>query len=147
MFGSCIGVGWERPLHVVTYPFSLKTTRKHYQEMQPAPWRNTSVVPLYGEVMKRTLLDISNACLGLRDVLSVFFFPVENHCATVCTDCDFCFFLFLCFPFPPFLSLSPLSLSQSSSAAISPQLTKLHQLAMQQSPFPIAPSNQGFTGM
>ncbi|KAG7281785.1 hypothetical protein CRUP_037066 [Coryphaenoides rupestris] len=36
---------------------------------------------------------------------------------------------------------------QSSSAAISPQLTKLHQLAMQQSPFPIAPSNQGFTGM
>uniref|UniRef100_A0A8C5FQA0 Poly(rC) binding protein 2 n=1 Tax=Gadus morhua TaxID=8049 RepID=A0A8C5FQA0_GADMO len=35
----------------------------------------------------------------------------------------------------------------SSSAAISPQLTKLHQLAMQQSPFPIAPSNQGFTGM
>uniref|UniRef100_A0A671Y7S5 Poly(rC) binding protein 2 n=1 Tax=Sparus aurata TaxID=8175 RepID=A0A671Y7S5_SPAAU len=26
------------------------------------------------------------------------------------------------------------------------QLTKLHQLAMQQSPFPIAPSNQGFTG-
>lgn len=74
MFGSCIGVGWERPLHVVTYPFSLKTTRKHYQEMQPAPWRNTSVVPLYGEVMKRTLLDISNACLGLRDVLSGFFF-------------------------------------------------------------------------
>uniref|UniRef100_A0A3B4V4M5 Poly(rC) binding protein 2 n=1 Tax=Seriola dumerili TaxID=41447 RepID=A0A3B4V4M5_SERDU len=35
----------------------------------------------------------------------------------------------------------------SSSAAISPQLTKLHQLAMQQSPFPIAPSNQGFTGI
>lgn len=57
-----------------------------------------------------------------------------------------CFPLFLCFPFPPLLSLSPLSLSQSSSAAISPQLTKLHQLAMQQSPFPIAPSNQGFTG-
>ncbi|XP_064160463.1 poly(rC)-binding protein 2-like isoform X4 [Anguilla rostrata] len=27
------------------------------------------------------------------------------------------------------------------------QLTKLHQLAMQQSPFPLAPSNQGFTGM
>uniref|UniRef100_A0A3B3UMI1 Poly(rC) binding protein 2 n=1 Tax=Poecilia latipinna TaxID=48699 RepID=A0A3B3UMI1_9TELE len=27
------------------------------------------------------------------------------------------------------------------------QLTKLHQLAMQQSPFPIAPGNQGFTGM
>lgn len=58
-----------------------------------------------------------------------------------------CFSLFLCFPFPPFLSLPSLSLSQSSSAAISPQLTKLHQLAMQQSPFPIAPSNQGFTGM
>ncbi|KAM8867123.1 poly(rC)-binding protein 2-like isoform 2-T2 [Synchiropus picturatus] len=35
----------------------------------------------------------------------------------------------------------------SSSAAISSQLTKLHQLAMQQSPFPIAPNNQGFTGM
>ncbi|XP_014903227.1 poly(rC)-binding protein 2 isoform X1 [Poecilia latipinna] len=35
----------------------------------------------------------------------------------------------------------------SSSAAISPQLTKLHQLAMQQSPFPIAPGNQGFTGI
>uniref|UniRef100_A0A3B5QNI1 Poly(rC) binding protein 2 n=1 Tax=Xiphophorus maculatus TaxID=8083 RepID=A0A3B5QNI1_XIPMA len=27
------------------------------------------------------------------------------------------------------------------------QLTKLHQLAMQQSPFPIAPGNQGFTGI
>nr|XP_015199617.1 PREDICTED: poly(rC)-binding protein 2 isoform X4 [Lepisosteus oculatus] len=27
------------------------------------------------------------------------------------------------------------------------QLTKLHQLAMQQSPFPLAPSNTGFTGM
>ncbi|KAG9339679.1 hypothetical protein JZ751_023325 [Albula glossodonta] len=27
------------------------------------------------------------------------------------------------------------------------QLTKLHQLAMQQSPFPLAPSSQGFTGM
>ncbi|XP_077384719.1 poly(rC)-binding protein 2-like isoform X1 [Festucalex cinctus] len=35
----------------------------------------------------------------------------------------------------------------SSSAAISPQLTKLHQLAMQPSPFPIAHSNQGFTGI
>ncbi|XP_041743321.1 poly(rC)-binding protein 2 isoform X2 [Coregonus clupeaformis] len=32
----------------------------------------------------------------------------------------------------------------SSSASISPQLTKLHQLAMQQSPFPMAPNNQGF---
>lgn len=29
---------------------------------------------------------------------------------------------------------------------LSPQLTKLHQLAMQQSPFPLAPSSQGFTG-
>uniref|UniRef100_A0A9J7YLP4 Poly(rC) binding protein 2 n=1 Tax=Cyprinus carpio carpio TaxID=630221 RepID=A0A9J7YLP4_CYPCA len=28
---------------------------------------------------------------------------------------------------------------------LSPQLTKLHQLAMQQSPFPLAPSSQGFT--
>ncbi|XP_061640287.1 poly(rC)-binding protein 2-like isoform X4 [Phyllopteryx taeniolatus] len=37
--------------------------------------------------------------------------------------------------------------ASSSSAAISPQLTKLHQLAMQQSPFPIAHSNQGFTGI
>lgn len=35
----------------------------------------------------------------------------------------------------------------SSSAAISPQLTKLHQLAMQQSPFPIATSNTGYTGI
>ncbi|XP_061893915.1 poly(rC)-binding protein 2-like isoform X1 [Entelurus aequoreus] len=35
----------------------------------------------------------------------------------------------------------------SSSAAISPQLTKLHQLAMQQSHFPIAHGNQGFTGI
>ncbi|KAK7915566.1 hypothetical protein WMY93_011327 [Mugilogobius chulae] len=35
----------------------------------------------------------------------------------------------------------------SSSAAISPQLTKLHQLAMQQSPFPIATSTTGFTGI
>uniref|UniRef100_A0A4W5RXH1 Poly(rC) binding protein 2 n=1 Tax=Hucho hucho TaxID=62062 RepID=A0A4W5RXH1_9TELE len=33
-----------------------------------------------------------------------------------------------------------------SSSSISPQLTKLHQLAMQQSPFPMAPSNQGFQG-
>uniref|UniRef100_A0A8C7QWH1 K Homology domain-containing protein n=1 Tax=Oncorhynchus mykiss TaxID=8022 RepID=A0A8C7QWH1_ONCMY len=38
--------------------------------------------------------------------------------------------------------LAPISLSSS----ISPQLTKLHQLAMQQSPFPMAPSNQGFQG-
>ncbi|CAI5686678.1 unnamed protein product [Oreochromis niloticus] len=60
------------------FVLTLKTTRKLYQEMQPALWRNTYA---------------------------------------------------------------------SSSAAISPQLTKLHQLAMQQSPFPIAPSNQGFTGM
>ncbi len=29
---------------------------------------------------------------------------------------------------------------------LSPQLTKLHQLAMQQSPFPLAPSSQGFSG-
>ncbi|XP_024260149.1 poly(rC)-binding protein 2 isoform X1 [Oncorhynchus tshawytscha] len=32
----------------------------------------------------------------------------------------------------------------SSSASISPQLTKLHQLAMQQSPFPMGPNNTGF---
>uniref|UniRef100_A0A8C5BJ99 Poly(rC) binding protein 2 n=1 Tax=Gadus morhua TaxID=8049 RepID=A0A8C5BJ99_GADMO len=52
-------------------------------------------------------------------------------------------------PYRPKPSGSPVIFSggQSSSAAISPQLTKLHQLAMQQSPFPIAPSNQGFTGM
>lgn len=37
-------------------------------------------------------------------------------------------FLLLCMPFPLF------------------QLTKLHQLAMQQSPFQIAHSNQGFQG-
>ncbi|XP_064814560.1 poly(rC)-binding protein 2-like [Oncorhynchus masou masou] len=34
----------------------------------------------------------------------------------------------------------------SSSASISPQLTKLHQLAMQQSPFPMGPNNTGFQG-
>uniref|UniRef100_A0A4W5JCC3 Poly(rC) binding protein 2 n=1 Tax=Hucho hucho TaxID=62062 RepID=A0A4W5JCC3_9TELE len=34
----------------------------------------------------------------------------------------------------------------SSSASISPQLTKLHQLAMQQSPFPMGPNNPGFQG-
>uniref|UniRef100_A0A8C8A115 Poly(rC) binding protein 2 n=1 Tax=Oryzias sinensis TaxID=183150 RepID=A0A8C8A115_9TELE len=35
---------------------------------------------------------------------------------------------------------------QGQHAIPQPDLTKLHQLAMQQSPFPIAPSNQGFTG-
>ncbi|KAM6981216.1 poly(rC)-binding protein 2 isoform 4-T4 [Aplochiton taeniatus] len=52
-------------------------------------------------------------------------------------------------PYRPKPSGSPVIFAggQSSSAAISPQLTKLHQLAMQQSPFPIAPTNQGFTGM
>uniref|UniRef100_A0A3Q4GNH6 Poly(rC) binding protein 2 n=1 Tax=Neolamprologus brichardi TaxID=32507 RepID=A0A3Q4GNH6_NEOBR len=54
-------------------------------------------------------------------------------------------------PYRPKPSGSPVIFAggqvHSSSAAISPQLTKLHQLAMQQSPFPIAPSNQGFTGM
>ncbi|XP_043977125.1 poly(rC)-binding protein 2 isoform X6 [Gambusia affinis] len=50
-------------------------------------------------------------------------------------------------PYRPKPSGSPVIFAggQSSSAAISPQLTKLHQLAMQQSPFPIAPGNQGFT--
>ncbi|XP_029947138.1 poly(rC)-binding protein 2 isoform X5 [Salarias fasciatus] len=52
-------------------------------------------------------------------------------------------------PYRPKPSGSPVIFAggQSSSAAISPQLTKLHQLAMQQTPFPIAPSNQGFTGI
>ncbi|XP_037534714.1 poly(rC)-binding protein 2 isoform X1 [Nematolebias whitei] len=52
-------------------------------------------------------------------------------------------------PYRPKPSGSPVIFAggQSSSAAISPQLTKLHQLAMQQSPFPIAPGNQGFTGI
>ncbi|XP_030632120.1 poly(rC)-binding protein 2 isoform X3 [Chanos chanos] len=52
-------------------------------------------------------------------------------------------------PYRPKPSGSPVIFAggQSSSASISPQLTKLHQLAMQQSPFPLAPSNQGFTGM
>ncbi|KAF3690053.1 Poly(rC)-binding protein 2 Alpha-CP2 CTBP [Channa argus] len=52
-------------------------------------------------------------------------------------------------PYRPKPSGSPVIFAggQSSSAAISPQLTKLHQLAMQQSPFPITPSNQGFTGI
>lgn len=59
----------------------------------------------------------------------------------------FCFSLYCVSLFSPFLFLSPLSLSQSSSAAISPQLSKLHQLAMQQGPFPMATCNQGFTGM
>ncbi|XP_028261095.1 poly(rC)-binding protein 2 isoform X2 [Parambassis ranga] len=36
---------------------------------------------------------------------------------------------------------------QGQHAIPQPDLTKLHQLAMQQSPFPIAPSNQGFTGI
>ncbi|XP_035243391.1 poly(rC)-binding protein 2-like isoform X3 [Anguilla anguilla] len=36
---------------------------------------------------------------------------------------------------------------QGQHAIPQPDLTKLHQLAMQQSPFPLAPSNQGFTGM
>uniref|UniRef100_A0A3B4WFA2 Poly(rC) binding protein 2 n=1 Tax=Seriola lalandi dorsalis TaxID=1841481 RepID=A0A3B4WFA2_SERLL len=35
---------------------------------------------------------------------------------------------------------------ESGSHLFIHDLTKLHQLAMQQSPFPIAPSNQGFTG-
>uniref|UniRef100_A0A8C6T9X2 Poly(rC) binding protein 2 n=1 Tax=Neogobius melanostomus TaxID=47308 RepID=A0A8C6T9X2_9GOBI len=52
-------------------------------------------------------------------------------------------------PYRPKLSGSPVIFAggQSSSAAISPQLTKLHQLAMQQSPFPIATSNTGYTGI
>ncbi|XP_015258232.1 poly(rC)-binding protein 2 isoform X6 [Cyprinodon tularosa] len=52
-------------------------------------------------------------------------------------------------PYRPKPSGSPVIFAggQSSSAAISPQLTKLHQLAMQQSPFPIAPGNQGYTGI
>uniref|UniRef100_A0AAY4ETZ9 K Homology domain-containing protein n=1 Tax=Denticeps clupeoides TaxID=299321 RepID=A0AAY4ETZ9_9TELE len=36
---------------------------------------------------------------------------------------------------------------QGQHAIPQPDLTKLHQLAMQQNPFPLAPSNQGFTGM
>nr|XP_057910889.1 poly(rC)-binding protein 2 isoform X1 [Doryrhamphus excisus] len=36
---------------------------------------------------------------------------------------------------------------QGQHAIPQPDLTKLHQLAMQQSPFPIAHGNQGFTGM
>ncbi|KAM9799867.1 poly(rC)-binding protein 2 isoform X2 [Syngnathus typhle] len=36
---------------------------------------------------------------------------------------------------------------QGQHAIPQPDLTKLHQLAMQQSPFPIAHSNQGFTGI
>ncbi|XP_041748541.1 poly(rC)-binding protein 2 isoform X4 [Coregonus clupeaformis] len=35
---------------------------------------------------------------------------------------------------------------QGQHAIPQPDLTKLHQLAMQQSPFPMAPSNQGFQG-
>uniref|UniRef100_A0A8C1XTS6 Poly(rC)-binding protein 2-like n=1 Tax=Cyprinus carpio TaxID=7962 RepID=A0A8C1XTS6_CYPCA len=35
---------------------------------------------------------------------------------------------------------------QGQHAIPQPDLTKLHQLAMQQSPFPLAPSSQGFTG-
>ncbi|XP_041701825.1 poly(rC)-binding protein 2 isoform X1 [Coregonus clupeaformis] len=35
---------------------------------------------------------------------------------------------------------------QGQHAIPQPDLTKLHQLAMQQSPFPIAPNNQGFQG-
>nr|XP_015814609.2 poly(rC)-binding protein 2 isoform X3 [Nothobranchius furzeri] len=52
-------------------------------------------------------------------------------------------------PYRPKPSGSPVIFAggQSSSAAISPQLTKLHQLAMQQTPFPIAAGNQGFTGI
>lgn len=66
--------------------------------------------------------------------------PFGHVCVCVCSRCELsssCGFITVFGPAP---------LSQSSSAAVSPQLTKLHQLAMQQSPFPIAPSNQGFTG-
>ncbi|XP_055774091.1 poly(rC)-binding protein 2 isoform X2 [Salvelinus fontinalis] len=38
------------------------------------------------------------------------------------------------------------AIPQPDSSSISPQLTKLHQLAMQQSPFPMGPSNPGFQG-
>ncbi|XP_016121827.1 poly(rC)-binding protein 2-like, partial [Sinocyclocheilus grahami] len=34
---------------------------------------------------------------------------------------------------------------QGQHAIPQPDLTKLHQLAMQQSPFPLAPSSQGFS--
>uniref|UniRef100_A0A8C7UIW5 Poly(rC) binding protein 2 n=1 Tax=Oncorhynchus mykiss TaxID=8022 RepID=A0A8C7UIW5_ONCMY len=54
----------------------------------------------------------------------------------------------LCFCFPCALLSAILSLQayavQGQHAIPQPDLTKLHQLAMQQSPFPIAPNNQGF---
>uniref|UniRef100_A0A4W5M6I2 Poly(rC) binding protein 2 n=1 Tax=Hucho hucho TaxID=62062 RepID=A0A4W5M6I2_9TELE len=54
----------------------------------------------------------------------------------------------LCFCFPCALLSAVLSLQayavQGQHAIPQPDLTKLHQLAMQQSPFPIAPNNQGF---
>uniref|UniRef100_A0A4W5RQK3 Poly(rC) binding protein 2 n=1 Tax=Hucho hucho TaxID=62062 RepID=A0A4W5RQK3_9TELE len=50
-------------------------------------------------------------------------------------------------PYRPKPSGSPVIFAGGQSSSISPQLTKLHQLAMQQSPFPMAPSNQGFQGM
>uniref|UniRef100_A0A8C7UJP5 Poly(rC) binding protein 2 n=1 Tax=Oncorhynchus mykiss TaxID=8022 RepID=A0A8C7UJP5_ONCMY len=56
----------------------------------------------------------------------------------------------LCFCFPCALLSAILSLQayavQGQHAIPQPDLTKLHQLAMQQSPFPIAPNNQGFQG-
>uniref|UniRef100_A0A8C9RW42 Poly(rC) binding protein 2 n=1 Tax=Scleropages formosus TaxID=113540 RepID=A0A8C9RW42_SCLFO len=50
-------------------------------------------------------------------------------------------------PYRPKPSGSPVIFAGGQSASISPQLTKLHQLAMQQSPFPLAPSSQGFSGI
>ncbi|KAM3878423.1 poly(rC)-binding protein 2-like isoform 2-T2 [Diretmus argenteus] len=57
-------------------------------------------------------------------------------------------------PYRPKPSGSPVIFAGGQAYAVQgqhtipqPDLTKLHQLAMQQSPFPIAQSNQGFTGM
>ncbi|CAL9703816.1 unnamed protein product [Knipowitschia caucasica] len=57
-------------------------------------------------------------------------------------------------PYRPKLSGSPVIFAGGQAYAVQgqhaipqPDLTKLHQLAMQQSPFPIATSNTGFTGI
>uniref|UniRef100_A0A674BSD3 Poly(rC) binding protein 2 n=1 Tax=Salmo trutta TaxID=8032 RepID=A0A674BSD3_SALTR len=54
--------------------------------------------------------------------------------------------LYTCFYLDHLINLLLAYAVQGQHAIPQPDLTKLHQLAMQQSPFPMAPSNQGFQG-
>lgn len=103
---------WELSLPCVLWLCpDLKTARKHYQELQPALWRNTYGVPHIDKKIHR-LSDTSDLCRALwKDKRSthnriewcvIFFFFWEF----VCIDCDM---FVLLFPLPVF-SISSISL-------------------------------------